>query len=101
MKYFYSDRIEPSGLSRRDKGHGYEFFSVTYQRSSEAERLQWPSVLYFRNIGRNIYGLIDYDKFTTSQNIRAIAAKLIKDARFRGQFLADPQDDEMLTANWR
>ena len=101
MPFFISHRIEPSGLSRRDKDHGYEFLSVWFRgRSTEGEP-DFSTVLYFRNVRRNVYGLIDYARFTTSQNVRAIAAKLIKDARFRSQFIVDPNDDEILTANWK
>jgi hypothetical protein len=101
MKRIHAHRIEPSGLGRRDKNHGYEFCSVTYQSSARDERRTFNSILYFRNTDRNIYGRIDYSKFTTSQCIRAIANKLIKDARFRAQFMADPEDDEMFTSNWK
>ena len=101
MKRIGANRIEPSGLGRRDKNHGYEFCSVMYQPSSPDERQTYNSILYFRNTDRNIYGMIDYSKFTTSQSIRSIANKLIKDARFRAQFMTDPVDDEMLTANWK
>jgi hypothetical protein len=72
-----------------------------YQLSSAYPDPAFTGILYFRNVNRNIYGMIDYSKFTTSQNIRAIAAKLIKDGQFRTQCLVDPQDDDMLTGDWK
>ncbi|UCD49297.1 MAG: hypothetical protein JSW27_17410, partial [Phycisphaerales bacterium] len=101
MEHWYANTIEPSGLSRRDKNHGYEFYTVMYRRTASEAGPSCASVLYFPNVDRNVYGFIDYEKFATSQNIRAIAAKLIKDTRFRSQFLAAPEDDEMLTSNWK
>jgi hypothetical protein len=76
MKRIHAHRIEPSGLGRRDKNHGYEFCSVMYQPSSPDERHAFSFILYFRNVDRNIYGRIDYSTFTTSQSMRAIANKL-------------------------
>lgn len=101
MKYLVGHRVEPSGLSRRDKNHGYEFYTVTYQLDTPDQKPDFKSILYFRNADCSIYGMIDYNKFATSQNIRAIAAKLVKDRRFRAQFIAAPHDDDMLTSNWR
>lgn len=101
MRRIFVDNIEPSGLGRRDENHGYEFCSVMYQPSSPDERCTFNSILYFRNVDRNIYGMVDYSKFTTSQSMRAIANKLIKDAQFRSQFITGPETDDMFMSNWK
>ena len=72
MKYIVGDRIEPSGLSRRDKHHGYEFYDVAYQVDSPDRKARFKIIMYFRNADCGIYGVIDYDKFTTSQLTPAI-----------------------------